>query len=145
MPSHDARTIRGAAIPTAVAGILATAISAAVAGGKGAIGAGFAAVLVMVFFGAGQFALDRLTRNNPQLMMAVALLVYTTQILLVGIVLAVFKDTSLFDTKVFGFTLLGCVFVWCGMQVRTHLKTKQFYVQTDDDKPDEQSKPGRQQ
>jgi ATP synthase protein I len=144
MPSHDARTIRGAAIPTAVAGVLATAISAAVVGGKGAIGAAFAAALVMVFFAAGQFALERLTRNNPQLMMGVALLVYTTQILLVGIVLAVFKDTTLFDTKVFAFTLLGCVFIWCGGQVRAHLKAKQYYVQTDD-KPDEQSKPGRQQ
>ncbi|MFE9422826.1 hypothetical protein ACFYNO_07680 [Kitasatospora sp. NPDC006697] len=143
MPSHDARTIRGAAIPTAVAGVLAVAISAAVAGGKGAVGAAFATVLVMVFFASGQVALDRLTRNNPQLMMAVALLVYTTQILLVGIVLAVFKDTTLFDTKVFAFTLLGCVFIWIGMQVRTHLKTKQFYVENDQ-KPDEQAKPGRQ-
>ncbi|GAA1967398.1 hypothetical protein [Kitasatospora viridis] len=144
MPSHDARTIRGAAIPTAVAGVVATAIAAAVAGSKGAIGAAFAAALVMVFFASGQIALDRLTRNNPQLMMAVALLVYTTQILLVGIVLAVFKDTSLFNTKVFAFTLLGCVFIWSGGQVRTHLKAKQFYVQNDD-KPDEQVKPGRQQ
>jgi ATP synthase protein I len=144
MPSHDARTIRGAAIPTAVAGVLATAISAWVAGGKGAIGAAFAAVLVIVFFTGGQFALDRLTRTNPQLMMGVALLVYTTQVLLVGIVLAVFKDTSLFNTRVFAFTLLGCVFVWCGCLVRTHLKAKQLYVQNDE-KPDEQSKPGRQQ
>jgi ATP synthase protein I len=144
MPSHDARTIRGAAIPTAVAGVLATAISAGIAGGKGAIGAGFAAVLVLLFFAAGQIALDRFTRNTPQLMMAVALMVYTTQILLVAIVLAVFKDTTLFDTKVFAFTLLGCVFIWCGGQVRAHLKTKQFYVQTDD-KPDERLMPGRQQ
>jgi ATP synthase protein I len=144
MPSHDARMIRGAAIPTAVAGCLAIAISAAVAGGKGAIGATFATLLVMAFFASGQYALDRLTRNNPQLMMGAALLVYTTQILLVGIVLAVFKDTTLFDTKVFAFTLLGCVFVWSGGQIRTHLKAKQFYVQNDD-KPDERPKPGRQQ
>ncbi|PYC81555.1 hypothetical protein C7C46_11290 [Streptomyces tateyamensis] len=143
MPSHDARMIRGAALPTAVAGILAIAISAAVAGGKGAIGAAFAALLVMAFFASGQYTLDRLTRNNPQLMMGVALVVYTTQILLVGIVLAVFKDTTLFDTKVFAFTLLGCVFVWSGGQIRTHLKAKQFYVQNDD-KPDERTGPGRQ-
>lgn len=35
MPSNDARILRGAAIPTAVAGIIAMVISYAVAGGKG--------------------------------------------------------------------------------------------------------------
>ncbi|MGF1428474.1 hypothetical protein [Kitasatospora sp. LaBMicrA B282] len=149
MPSHDARIIRGAAIPTAVAGVAAIATSAALAGGKGAIGALFAALLVIAFFGFGQYALDRLTRNNPQMMMAAGLVVYTTQILLVGIVLAVFKNTTLFDTKVFAFTLLGCVFVWTGFQVRAALKAKTFYVEPEksepaDDKPDERTKPGRQ-
>ena len=106
MPSHDARIIRGAAIPTAVAGLIAAVIAAAVVGTKGLIGAVFATLLVMAFFSFGQVALDRLTRNNPQIMMAAALLVYTTQILLVAVVLAVFKHTTLFDTKVFGFTEL---------------------------------------
>ncbi|GAA1265480.1 hypothetical protein GCM10009665_63350 [Kitasatospora nipponensis] len=144
MPSHDARIIRGAAIPTAVAGAVAVAISTAVAGGKGLIGALFATLLVMGFFSFGQFALDRLTRNNPQILMAAALLVYTTQILLVAIVLAVFKDTSLFNTKVFGFTLLGCALIWTAGQVRAALKAKMFYVQNDQ-KSDDSSKPGRQQ
>ena len=88
MPSHDARIIRGAAIPTAVAGLIAAVIAAAVVGTKGLIGAVFATLLVMAFFSSGQVALDRLTRNNPQIMMAAALLVYTTQILLVAVVLA---------------------------------------------------------
>ncbi|MFI5532668.1 hypothetical protein ACIA8O_29455 [Kitasatospora sp. NPDC051853] len=141
MPSHDARIpLRGAAIPTAVAGALATAISAVVVGSKGLIGALFATLLVLAFFAFGQVALERLTRNNPQMLMAAALLVYTTQILLVGIVLAVFKDTTLFDTKVFAFTLLGCVLIWTGFQVRAGMKAKLYYVETTssakkDDKP----------
>lgn len=130
MPSHDARIIRGAAIPTAVAGVVAIAISTAVVGSKGLIGALFATLLVMAFFSFGQVMLDRLTRNNPQILMAAALLVYTTQILLVAIVLAVFKNTSLFDTKVFGFTLLGCALIWTAGQVRGALKAKTFYVET---------------
>ncbi len=147
MPSPDARIIRGAAIPTAVAGVIAMAISAAVVGGKGLLGALFATLLVMAFFSSGQVALDRLTRNNPQMMMAVALLVYTTQILLVGIVLAVFKNTTLFDTKVFGFTLLGCALIWTGFQVRGAMKAKMFYVQPDasESKADKPSDSGRQQ
>lgn len=129
MPSNDARIVRGAAIPTAAAGVVAIAISTAVVGGKGSLGALFATLLVMVFFASGQIALDRLTRGNPQLMMAAALMVYTTQILLVGIVLAVFKHTTLFDTRVFGFSLLGCALVWTAFQVRGALKAKLLYVQ----------------
>ncbi|WP_344460386.1 hypothetical protein [Kitasatospora kazusensis] len=112
-------------------------------GTKGLIGALFAAVLVILFFGFGQVALDRLTRNNPQMMMAAGLLVYTTQILLVAVVLALFKHTTLFDTKVFGFTLLGCVLIWTGFQVRAAMKAKIYYVQTGSS-DDKDSKPGRQ-
>jgi len=137
MPSHDARIIRGAAIPTAVAGLIAAVIATAVVGVKGLIGAVFATLLVMAFFSFGQVALDRLTRNNPQILMAAALLVYTTQILLVAVVLAVFKNTTLFDTKVFGFTLLGCALIWTGFQVRGAMKAKIYYVDPEsrDDKP----------
>ncbi|MDH6575659.1 hypothetical protein [Kitasatospora sp. MAP5-34] len=144
MPSHDARIpLRGAAIPTAVAGVVAVALSTALVGSKGLIGALFATLLVLGFFAFGQVALDRLTRNNPQMMMTAGLLVYTTQILLVGVVLAVFKHTTLFDTKVFGFTLLGCALIWTGFQVRSAMKAKIYYVQTDSS-DDKDSKPGRQ-
>ncbi|MFJ9773376.1 hypothetical protein ACIRVF_19400 [Kitasatospora sp. NPDC101157] len=147
MPSTDARILRGAAIPTAVAGIIAMAISFAVAGGKGLLGALFGALLVMAFFSFGQIALDRLTRSNPQIMMAAALLVYTTQILLVGIVLAVFKNTELFNRQAFAFTLLGCALIWTGFQVRGALKAKTFYVDpgASEKKGDKPSDKGRQQ
>ncbi|MFJ9696619.1 hypothetical protein [Kitasatospora sp. NPDC101183] len=147
MPSTDARILRGAAIPTAVAGIVAMAISFAVAGGKGLLGALFGSLLVMAFFSFGQVALDRLTRSNPQIMMAAALLVYTTQILLVGIVLAVFKNTELFNRQAFAFTLLGCALIWTGFQVRGALKAKTFYVDphASESKGDGPSDKGRQQ
>ncbi|MFD8480188.1 hypothetical protein [Kitasatospora sp. NPDC059673] len=139
MPSHDARILRGAAIPTAAAGVIAMAISFAVAQGKGLLGALLATVVVICFFGFGQVALDRLTRNNPQMLMAAALLVYTTQILLIGILLAVAKHLSFFDHKVFGFSLLGLAIIWTAFQVRGWLRAKTFYVE-----PDGKSKSGRQ-
>ncbi|MDH6127972.1 hypothetical protein [Kitasatospora sp. GP82] len=144
MPSHDARiSLRGAAIPTAAAGVVALAISTALVGSKGLVGALLATVLVMLFFASGQVALDRLTRNNPQMLMAGGLLVYTTQILLVGIVLAIGKRLSFFDHPTFGFTLLGCALIWTGFQVRAAMKAKIYYVQTDSgDKKESQS--GRQ-
>lgn len=45
--------------------------------------------------------------------------------------LAVFKDTSLFNTKAFAFTLLGCVLIFTGFQVRAGMKAKLYYVQND--------------
>ncbi|WP_441250248.1 hypothetical protein [Kitasatospora sp. McL0602] len=112
-------------------------------GAKGSIGAAFAALVVLAFFSFGQVALDRLTRNNPQMMMAAGLLVYTTQILLIAVVLALFKHTTLFDTKTFGFTVLGCALIWTGFQVRMGMKAKIYYVQPDSS-DEKDSKPGRQ-
>ncbi|WP_035852803.1 hypothetical protein [Kitasatospora azatica] len=128
MPSADAPLVRGAAIPTAVAGVAAVAAATVLAGAKGLYGALFALLLVMAFFSFGQIAIDRLTRNNPQMMLAVAMCVYMTQILAVGIVLAFFKGTTLFDTKVFGFAVLGLTAVWTVGVVRAAMKAKIFYV-----------------
>ncbi|MFD8594118.1 hypothetical protein ACFV1L_03875 [Kitasatospora sp. NPDC059646] len=139
MPSHDARILRGAAIPTAAAGVIAMVISFAVAQGKGLLGALLATVVVLGFFSFGQVALDRLTRNNPQIMMAAALMVYTTQIVAIGILLAVAKHLTFFDRKVFGFTLLGLAIIWTAFQVRGALKAKIYYVE-----PDGKPKSGRQ-
>jgi ATP synthase protein I len=130
MPSHDARIIRGAAIPTACAGIAAMAISTAVVGVKGLYGALFAVLLVIAFFSVGQVAVDRLSRGNPQLLLPVAMSVYMGQILLVGIVLAVFKGTTAFNTQVFGLTVLGCTLAWTVAVVRVGMKAKIFYVET---------------
>ncbi|MFE5583023.1 hypothetical protein [Kitasatospora sp. NPDC056531] len=106
------------------------AISTAVVGVKGLYGALFAVLLVIAFFSVGQAAVDRLSRGNPQLLMPVAMSVYMGQILLVGIVLAVFNGTTAFDTKVFGLTVLGCTLVWTIAVVRIGMKAKIFYVET---------------
>ncbi|MFD7640294.1 hypothetical protein ACFV4P_06560 [Kitasatospora sp. NPDC059795] len=114
-------------------------ISFVVAQGKGLLGAVLATVVVLGFFSFGQYALDRLTRNNPQMMMAAALLVYTTQIFAIGILLAVAKHLTFFDRKVFGFTLLGLALIWTAFQVRGALKAKIYYVE-----PGDKPKSGRQ-
>ena len=59
----------------------------------------------------GLVVLQRTARSFPHLFQAMGLMLYTTQILLLAIVLAVFKHTTLFDTKTFAFTLLGAASV----------------------------------
>ncbi|MGP3972719.1 hypothetical protein ACTWQF_01550 [Streptomyces sp. 8N114] len=129
MQSNDARMLLHCAVPTAVAGVVAAVISAVFAGGKGAVGAAAGALVVILFMGLGLYVLQRTARSFPHLFQAMGLLLYTTQILLLFVVLVVFRDTTLFDTKTFAFTLLGGTIVWVAAQGRAHLKAKIMYVE----------------
>ncbi|MGW7350125.1 hypothetical protein [Streptomyces sp. Z26] len=129
MPPNDARMLLHCAVPTALAGVVGAVVSGALAGGKGAIGGAFGAVVVILFMGLGLYVLQWVARSFPHLFQAMGLLLYTTQILLLAVVLAVFRDTTLFNTKAFGFTLLGATLVWVVSQARAHMKAKILYVE----------------
>jgi len=88
-------------------------------------------VLVLLFMGGGLMVLLRTARQLPHLFQSMGLLLYTTQILLLMIVLITFKGTSAFDPKCFAFTLLAATLVWIAAQVRSHMKAKILYVEPD--------------
>jgi ATP synthase protein I len=128
MQSNDARILRGAAVVAAPVGVVATVASAMVAGGKGLIGALVALAVVTVFFGLGFAALMRLTQDKPQVTMMAGMLVYTVQMLLIGVFIIVFNGTSLFNSRAFALTLLVTALAWVGGQVRQSLTSKMLYV-----------------
>ncbi|MGW6574550.1 hypothetical protein ACWGAN_20615 [Streptomyces sp. NPDC054945] len=129
MQSNDARTLLHCVIPTVVAGGIGIAVSAALAGGKGALGAAIGVALVLVFMGGGLVALQRTARSLPHLFQMMGLLLYTTQILALVIILSVIKRVAVFDTKCTAFTLLAATLVWMAAQVRAHMKSKILYVE----------------
>jgi ATP synthase protein I len=129
MQSNDVRTLLNCTVPTAAAGVIATAVSGAVAGGKGAIGAAAGTLVVIAFMAIGMVVLQRTAKAYPSLFQMMGLVLYTVQILLLAIVLAVFKHTSLFSTRAFAFSLLAAAIVWIAAQARAHLKTKILYVE----------------
>ncbi|WP_019544984.1 hypothetical protein [Streptomyces sulphureus] len=131
MQSPDARMLLHCAVPTALAGAAGAVVSGVLAGGKGAIGAAVGAFVVILFMGIGQIVLQRTAKSFPHLFQAMGLMLYTTQILLLAVVLAVFKNTTLFDTKAFAFTLLGATVVWVVCQAVSHSKAKILYVEPD--------------
>ncbi|MFI6769682.1 hypothetical protein [Streptomyces sp. NPDC050355] len=131
MQSNDARLLLHAVVPTLAIGVLAIVVSAVVAGAQGAIGAVVGTALVMLVMGAGLVVLQKTAKNLPQLFQMMGLLLYTTQILFVLVFLIAFKDTTLFDTKAFAFTLLGTTLVWIAAQTRGHMKAKVLYVDPD--------------
>lgn len=139
MRSDDTRSLLQAVVPTAVAGAVAAGISALVAGGKGAVGAVVATLVVIVFMGIGFVVLQRTAKSLPHLFQAMGLLLYTTQILLLFVFVATFKNTTLFNPKAFALTLVVTTLVWIGAQARAHMKAKILYVEPESmkgEKPD---------
>ncbi|WP_432033575.1 hypothetical protein [Streptomyces antibioticus] len=129
MPSNDVRILAQAAVPTAAVGALAAVVSGVVAGGKGALGAVVATVLVIAFMGLGMYVLNRTARSLPHLFQAMGLMLYAAQILLLFIFLAAFKDTTLFSPRAFAITLVVGTLAWIAAQTRAHMKAKILYVE----------------
>ncbi|GGX84707.1 hypothetical protein [Streptomyces anandii] len=142
MPSNDARNLVPIAVPTAAVGVVAVAVSGAVAGGKGALGAAVGALLAIAFMGLGLYVLQWTARTLPQLFQAMGLMLYVAQLLLLMIFLAVFKGTSLFNAKAFAFSLVIATVVWMAAQARAHMKAKIFYVEPDSEKSEKSEKTG---
>ena len=142
MRSDDVRSLLQAAVPTAVAGALAAAISAVVVGGKGVIGAVVATLVVILFMGIGFVVLQRTAKSLPHLFQAMGLMLYTAQILLLFVFVAAFKNTTLFHPKAFAVTLVATTLVWIGAQTRAHMKAKILYVELDSSKGDKPEKTG---
>ncbi|MFE6777151.1 hypothetical protein [Streptomyces sp. NPDC057702] len=128
MQSNDARILLHTAAPTAVAGVVAVALSAVFAGGKGAIGAVFGVVLVIALMGMGLGVLQWIAKSLPQLFQGIGLVLYVVQLLLMVVFVAVFQDATFFNPRAFAISLVAATLVWIGAQARAHTKAKIFYV-----------------
>jgi ATP synthase protein I len=129
MQAEDVRALRQSAVPTAAVGLLAIGIGATVAGVKGALGALLALLVVTAFFSVSHYVVGRVAKNNPSLMMGAALGTYVVKIIVLAVLVSSFRDTTLFDGRVFGFSAIALVLVWSGTQVRTMATGKILYVE----------------
>jgi ATP synthase protein I len=128
MQPNDVRILRGAAIIAAPVGIVATVVSAVVAGEKGLVGGLVALAVVAGFFGLGSASLMRLTQDKPQVAMTAGLLVYTVQMLLIGLFILAFGHTTVFNGRAFALSLLATALAWVGGQVKYSLTSRMLYV-----------------
>jgi ATP synthase protein I len=131
MNDHDVRILRGAAIPTGVVGLLVVAVSAGVAGGKGALGAVLGTLLVAAFFTVGVVVIAWASRINPFAMLNVAIATYLVKIALLAGVLVVLADTTVFETRAFAAAIALCTVTWTAAQVRAFGQEKFLYVEPD--------------
>ena len=129
MHRYDVAILRGAAVPTLVTGLVLVAVSAALAGPKGAIGAGLGIAVVALFFTVGLVAIAWASKISPFAMMQAAIFSYLVKIVLLGVLISFISDTHAFSVRAFAVAVLLSTFVWIGSQIRTFSKLKMLYVE----------------
>ena len=129
MLAKYATIVRRAGALTAVAAAIMVALSAALVGVKGLIGALIGVAIVTVFFGISVLVVGRAARVSPPAMMVAALVTYLVKIVLLAVVVSSLNGTTAFSTRTLGFTAIGCILVWSAAQVITTIKLKMLYVE----------------
>jgi ATP synthase protein I len=129
MLAKYATIVRRAGALTAIAAGIMVAVSAALVGVKGLIGALVGVAVVTVFFGISMVVVGRAARVSPQAMMVAALVTYLVKIVLLAVVLSSLNGTTAFSTRTLGFVAIGCILVWSTTQVITTMKLKMLYVE----------------
>jgi len=128
MQAIDARLLRGAAVPTAVAGAIAVVLCTVLVGTKGLVGAVLGTVIVLAFFSVTIVIISKVAQKQPQLLLGYAMLTYMGKVIFLAVLMIAFKHTTLFHFRSFGFTMLGLTLVWLAAETRAVLKTKIFYA-----------------
>ncbi|MFF0270903.1 hypothetical protein [Kribbella sp. NPDC004536] len=100
--------LRGALVAALVVGVNATAVSAVAAGLPGLWGALLGVLMVIVFSGAGLFALHLSRRSSPTMQLAIAMASYTGRIAIFGGLLALALNSDSLAKHV-NLTVLGLV------------------------------------
>jgi ATP synthase protein I len=126
--SIDTLVLRRAGLGTAVAGVVVVVISGIVAGSSGAVGAILGTILVIVFFSVGQFALGAVLKSNPHMALTMALTLYLVKVGVLLLIIILFADTTLFDTKTFAAAILTGTMVWTVVEVWIFGTSKVLYV-----------------
>ena len=129
MLAKYATIVRRAGALTAVAAAIMVAVSAAVVGVKGLIGALVGVAIVTVFFGISVLVVGRAARVSPQVMMVAAMITYVVKIVGLGIVVSTLHGVTAFSGRALGFTAIGCILVWSATQVIAAIKVKMLYVE----------------
>jgi ATP synthase protein I len=129
MLASYATVVRRAAVLTAAGAAIMVAISAALVGRKGLIGALLGVAIVIVFFGISIVVVGRAARISPSAMMVAALATFLVKIVALAVIVSSLDGTTAFSTRTLGFTAIGCILLWSAAQVITAVKVKMLYVE----------------
>lgn len=126
---NDARILVRSAVALAGAGLVLVVLGASTGGGKGVLGAVLGVLLVAAFFTLSVVTVSLAGRWwGPSAMTATALGVYLAKVLALMAIVVAFRDTTAFDTRVFGIAAIAGVLVWTAGQVAT-LTRRRLHVE----------------
>lgn len=127
-PGVAGRAVAVAGLATILAGGALALTGALLDGAPAAAGAGVGLLMVLVFFGLGAVVLDTVAGIAPALSLLVALLTYTLQVVLVGLVFVGLTRSGLMgstlDADWLGGTVIVGTLTWLAAQVVTTLRTR---------------------
>jgi ATP synthase protein I len=129
MQSNDARILRGAAIPTGLAGLGAILAGLVLAGAKGALGSAIGVALVLVFFTLGMLVVSYVAKINQQMMLAAGLFGYLVKLLAVFALVAMLSHVKVWNAHAFGWTVLALTIVWLAAETNATMNLKTPYVE----------------
>src|SRR5215469_9202711 len=132
MSAYYAVILRRSALLTAPVALLMIVLGAILGGTKGLLGALIGVGLVIVFFGISVLVVGRASKVSPQAMMAAAVGTFLVKILVLIILLGTLQDSTAFNGKWFGLTVIVCVIAYSAAQMVSAMRLKMLYV----DEPD---------
>ncbi len=134
MLASYAVVLRRSAMAAAPAAGVMIVLSMAVGGQKGLIGALLAVGLVVAFFGISAVVVGFVGRRGPQAMMVAAIATYLTKILVLLFLVGQFQDSTAFNPRLFGLTVIVCVLAYSAAQMVSSMRLKMLYVEPDRDR-----------
>jgi ATP synthase protein I len=134
MPAYYAVILRRSAMLTAPVAVLMIVLGAVFAGSKGLLGAALGVALVIVFFGISVLVVGRAAKVSPQAMMAAAVGTFLVKILVLIILLGIFQNSTAFNGRFFGLTVIVCVIAYSAAQMVSSMRLKIPYVEPDRDR-----------
>ncbi|GAA4660909.1 hypothetical protein [Kineococcus glutinatus] len=110
--------------PAAAAGLLCAAVALLARGVDEMASALVGAAIVIGFFGARLVVMRRTARSNPQLVLVVALAVYTAKVVLLGVAMLLLTQVSWVDGPALGLTVLLTAVVWLAAEMRGFVRLR---------------------
>lgn len=134
MPANYAVILRRSAMLTAPVALLMIVLGAVLGGTKGLLGAALGVGLVIAFFGISVLVVGRAAKISPQAMMAAAIATYLAKIIILLVLVGIFQDSTAFNARFFGLTVIVCVLAYGTAQMVWSMRLKTLYVEPDRDR-----------
>ena len=131
MSAYYAVILRRSAMLTAPVALLMIVLGGVLGGAKGLLGAALGVALVIAFFGISVLVVGRAAKVSPQAMMAAAVGTFLVKIIVLIILLGSFQNSTAFNDKLFGLTVIVCVLAYSAAQMISSIRLKMPYVEPD--------------